>query len=78
MYLRNAPVPVCDPFAGSGTSLAVARAMGRRAVGVELQMGYVPLIQRRVADAARPLLEADDADTEEVRVEALPLFEWTA
>jgi hypothetical protein len=52
--------------------------MGRRAVGVELQTGYLPLIQRRVAEAARPLLEIDGAGSEEVRVEALPLFEWTA
>jgi hypothetical protein len=52
--------------------------MGRRAVGIELQTGCLPLIQRRVAEAACPLLESDDPGTENVRVEALPLFEWTA
>lgn len=54
------PVPctVLDPFAGSGTTLAVARRTGRRAVGIELQQEYLPLIQRRVSGAALPLLEA--------------------
>lgn len=54
---RVAPCVVLDPFAGSGTTLAVARRMGRRAVGVELQEAYLPLIQRRVGSAALPLLE---------------------
>jgi DNA modification methylase len=54
------PVPctVLDPFAGSGTTLAMARRMGRRAIGIELQAEYLPLIQRRVRDGALPLLEA--------------------
>jgi len=39
------PVPslVLDPFAGSGTTLAVARDMGRRAVGFELSPEYCKL-----------------------------------
>jgi site-specific DNA-methyltransferase (adenine-specific) len=53
------PVPctVLDPFAGSGTTLAVARRMGRRSIGIELQPDYLPLIQRRVTEAALPLLD---------------------
>lgn len=51
------PCTVLDPFAGSGTTLAVARRMGRRGVGIELQPSYLPLIQRRVSEAALPLLE---------------------
>ena len=49
---------VLDPFAGSGTTLAVARRLGRKAIGIELQPDYLPLIQKRVRDAAMPLLEA--------------------
>src|SRR5262249_35798887 len=48
---------VLDPFAGSGTTLAVARRMGRRAIGIELQADYLPLIQKRVSEAALPLIE---------------------
>lgn len=43
------PVPclVLDPFCGSGTSLWVARSLGRRAVGIELKPEYVALALRR-------------------------------
>ena len=54
------PCTVLDPFVGSGTTLAVARRLGRRAVGIELQAAYLPLIQQRVSEAALPLLEAID------------------
>jgi site-specific DNA-methyltransferase (cytosine-N4-specific) len=49
---------VLDPFAGSGTTLAVARRLGRKAIGIELQPDYLPLIQKRVREAALPLMEA--------------------
>lgn len=44
------------PFAGSGTTLAVARRMGRRSIGIELNPDYVELIRARVAAASLPLL----------------------
>jgi site-specific DNA-methyltransferase (adenine-specific) len=40
---------VLDPFAGSGTTLAVARKLGRRFVGFELSPEYVDRIERRLA-----------------------------
>jgi hypothetical protein len=41
---------VClDPFAGSGTTLAVARWHQRRAVGIELNPEYARLIEQRLA-----------------------------
>jgi DNA methylase len=47
------PVPavVLDPFAGSGTRLAVAVRLGRRAVGCELGAEYLALIQERCGKA---------------------------
>lgn len=42
------PSRVGDPFAGSGTSLAVTRSLGRDAVGVELSDAYCHLASWRV------------------------------
>jgi DNA modification methylase len=44
---------VLDPFAGYGTTLAVAARMGRRAVGVELLDEHVRLVRSRTAGSAR-------------------------
>lgn len=41
------PCVVLDPFAGSGTVLAVARRLGRRSVGIELKSEYVTLARKR-------------------------------
>ncbi len=40
---------VLDPFAGSGTTLAVARKLGRRFIGFELSPYYADRIRRRLA-----------------------------
>lgn len=39
---------VLDPFAGSGTTLAVAKSMGRSSIGIELNDGYAAIARRRV------------------------------
>jgi DNA modification methylase len=39
---------VLDPFAGSGTTLMVARKLGRKAVGVELNPDYIDIIRDRI------------------------------
>ena len=40
---------VLDPFAGSGTTLAVAKKLGRRWLGFEVSAHYVKQIERRLA-----------------------------
>jgi DNA modification methylase len=45
------PGTVLDPFAGSGTTLAVAAELGRSAIGCELNPEYIALAERRIKDA---------------------------
>ena len=40
---------VLDPFAGSGTTLAVARRLGRRYLGIELSEEYAERVRQRLA-----------------------------
>lgn len=49
---------VLDPFAGSGTTLAVAVANGRQAVGIELNAEYAGLVHERMATVRLPLIAA--------------------
>ena len=42
---------VLDPFAGSGTTLAVAAEQGRNAIGCELNADYIALAERRILAA---------------------------
>ncbi len=46
---------VLDPFAGTGTTLLAARALGRKAVGVELSERYCDLAARRLAQGTLAL-----------------------
>jgi len=44
---------VIDPFAGSGTTLSVARRLGRCSIGIELSADYIELARHRLGlDAA--------------------------
>ncbi len=55
-FIRVASPPnglVIDPFAGSGTTIVVARRLGRRAGGLELHLDHVEEARRRInADIA--------------------------
>ena len=62
------PCVVLDPFLGSGTTVAVARELGRYGVGCELNPEYAKLARERVGRAERPATFRTD------RVIASPLF----
>ena len=57
----GSPVPcvVLDPFLGSGTTVAVARTLGRYGVGCELNPEYAELARVRIGKAERPHTFAD-------------------
>ena len=47
---------VLDPFAGYGTTVAVAERMGRRAIGIELVPEHLDIARRRTAGAGTLML----------------------
>jgi DNA modification methylase len=55
---------VLDPFAGSGTTLAVAKALGRSYIGIELNPEYAALAQRRLDATTRSLFALPEPEVE--------------
>ncbi len=45
---------VLDPFCGTGTTLAVARELGRRAIGIDVAEEYAEMTRIRLARGIRP------------------------
>lgn len=54
---------VLDPFAGSGTTLEVARRLGCNSLGIELNPEYCKLIEKRMAQDALPLYPVSQQST---------------
>jgi site-specific DNA-methyltransferase (adenine-specific) len=57
----STPAVVMDPFAGTGTTLKVAKALGRHGVGIELRDEYLRLIKDRLSHEAQHSLGPEQA-----------------
>lgn len=53
---KRVPATVLDPFMGSGTTLSVASRLGRRAVGYDISLDYLPLADDRVGPPKMELI----------------------
>jgi DNA modification methylase len=49
------PGVLLDPFCGSGTALAVAKKLGRKAIGIELNPNYCKLAAERIRNVPVPM-----------------------
>ena len=53
---------VLDPFMGSGTTILAAALQGRKAIGLDIDMGYCKLAQQRIQNAPELLQQERPAE----------------
>jgi len=64
---------VLDPFLGSGTTVKVARELGREGIGYERELMYKPVIMKRLGVEAGEVPDAEGLETTMANIkEALP------
>jgi site-specific DNA-methyltransferase (adenine-specific) len=58
---------ILDPFAGSGTTMKIARELGRNSIGMEIKKSLLPIIKEKLGFCNGQLsLLSDKEDTFEV------------
>jgi len=57
---------VLDPFVGSGTTMKVARQLGRNSIGVEINEKLIPVIEEKIGFGSKKDLFLDNDDRFEV------------
>lgn len=56
---------VLDPFVGSGTTMKIARKLGRNSIGIEIKKSLIPIIKKKVGFEGQLSLENQE-DTFEI------------
>jgi len=56
---------VLDPFVGSGTTMKVARQLGRNSIGIEIKKSLIPIIKKKVGFNGQKKLDGNE-DTLEI------------
>ena len=51
---------VLDPFAGSGTTMKMARKLGRNSIGIEIKKSLIPIIKEKVGFNEQKTLNKND------------------
>ena len=52
---------VLDPFAGSGTTMKIARQLGRNSIGIEIKKSLIPIIKKKIGfDGQKTLGSSED------------------
>lgn len=51
---------VLDPFAGSGTTMKMARQLGRNSIGIEIKKSLIPVIKEKVGFSGQKTLNKND------------------
>jgi len=54
-----------DPFVGSGTTMKVARQLGRNSIGIEIKKSLIPIIKKKLGFEGQLPLDGQN-DTHEI------------
>lgn len=51
---------ILDPFAGSGTTMKIARNLGRNSIGIEIKKSLIPIIKEKIGFNGQKKLDKND------------------